>query len=83
MKTLSLIAGLAVLGIVGCNKEIPDQKASPAATTNNQGTIVSNGGFTWYLGPGFTQGSTNVMGDGTNWAAGKFKVRVKAIEESK
>ena len=83
MKALSLIACLAVIGIVGCKKEVPAQKASPAGATTNQGTLVSNGGFTWYLGPGFTQDGTNVMGDGTNWPAGEFKVRVKAVGESK
>ena len=83
MKTLSLIAGLAVLGIVSCKKEVPAQKASPAAATTNQGTIVSNGGFTWYLGSGFEKGWTNTTRDGTNWPAGEFKVTVKAIEESK
>jgi hypothetical protein len=83
MRTLSLLAYLAVIGIVGCRKEVPAQKASPAAATTNQGTIFSNGGFTWYLGSGFEKGWTNTTRDGTNWAAGQFKVRVKAVEESK
>ena len=86
MKILTLIAGLAVLGIVGCKKEIPAPKASPAAATTNQGTIVSNGGFTWYLGPGFMQGGTNVTRDGTNVLQGPasdFKITVKTIESLK
>lgn len=83
MKTLSLIAGLAVFGIVGCKKNIPAQKASPAAATTDQGTIVSNGGFTWYLGSGITKGWTNTTQDGTNWPAGEVRISVRAVEESK
>jgi hypothetical protein len=83
VKTLSLIAGLAAFGNVGCKKEIPAPKASPAAATTNQGTIVSNGGFTWYLGSGFTKDWTNTTRDGTNWPAGEVKVTVKAIESPK
>jgi len=83
MKILTLIAGLAVLGLVGCKKEVPAPKASPAAATTNQGTIVSNGGFTWYLGSGITKDWTNTTQDGTNWPAGEVKVTVRAVEDSK
>lgn len=77
MKALSLIACFAVLGIVGCTKEGPAQKASPAAATTNQGTIVSDGGFSWHLGAGFMREGTNVTRDGTNWPAGEFKVSLR------
>ncbi len=83
MRTLALLAGLAALALVGCKKEVPASKVSPAAATTNQGTTVSNGGFTWYLAPGFTKGWTNVTRDGTNWPAGEVKVTVKAIEPPK